>query len=106
MIHIPIYNRFGKMDETGTTVDTQAVYRPTLREIEIRITCYNSIHRSMVDGILVSRCEKTCLKIRLLSILSGKIKLSDKNLSDFSEKLIIKYKFRLFLFNCICSELT
>ena len=94
------------MDETGATVDTQAVYRPTLREIEIRITNYNSTHKSIADGMLVSRCEKTCLKIRFLSILSGKINLPDKNLSEFSEKLTIKHKFLLVVFNYLCSEIT
>ena len=83
-IHIQIYNCFRKMDETGATVDTQVVYRPTLREIEIRITHYKSTYKSVVDGALVPRCGKTCLKIIFLSILSGKINLSDKNLSEFS----------------------
>ena len=105
-IHISIYNCFRKMDETGSTVDTQAVYRQTLREIKIRITHYKSTYKSKADGMLVSHCEKTCLKITFLSILSGKINLSDKNLSEFSEKLTIKLEFRLVLSNYFCSEIT
>ena len=78
------------MDETGATMDTQTVYRQTLREIEIHITHYKSTCTSVVDAILVSRREKTFLNSWFLSILTGKMNLSDKNLSEFPEKLTIK----------------